>query len=84
MNNPMPTVPIAANGLEGWSSCHNAAVTYHDEFLCCKECYEEVDAIPIDGPAGVELGLVIAAVIDGTMTPDQGVAEQTRILGAPR
>lgn len=78
-----PQVPIGANGLEGWSSCCKAAVTYctdpqmeGGQTLCCKQCFEAVESVYLEGDVGVRLGEVVQSVIAGSLTADEGVAMQ--------
>ena len=78
----MPTVPIASNGLEGWTSCCEAAVTYSgDGYLCCKKCWSEVDTVSLPGEAGVELGKAISAAISDD-SYHEAILIQRRLLAA--
>jgi hypothetical protein len=82
MTTTTPTVPIGANGLEGWTSCCGACVTYSgDGILCCKACWEEVQPVePSDPRVRRELGEVVMAVCHGEMEPEEGVARQRALL----
>ena len=73
-------VPVGADGLEGWTSCCEASVTYHDSALCCKACWNTVEAVELGGEDGEKLSKIVADVIDGTITADQGVARQRDLL----
>ena len=75
-----PTVPVAANGLEGWTSCCDASVTFHDVTLCCKACWREVAPVTLDARTGRKLDAIVMAVIDGDMCPNDGVAAQKALL----
>lgn len=76
-----PTVPIAADGLEGWTSCCDACVTYSgDGVLCCKACWNEVDTVALDPANGAALSVIVTAVINGDITPDEGVRRQAALL----
>jgi hypothetical protein len=78
-----PTVPIATNGLEGWTSCCSAATTFSgDGAFCCKGCWEEVDPLALEGEKGAELGRVIDAVIREEISSDEGVRRQQKLLAA--
>jgi hypothetical protein len=68
------------DGLEGWTSCCEAAVTYSEDVLCCKGCWAEVTEIHLGFEAGRALTETVRAVIHGSMTPDEGVARQREIL----
>lgn len=76
----VPTVPIASNGLEGWTSCCAAAVTYSETALCCKACWNEVDTVRLEGDDGVALGVIVEAVIMGAISADEGVKRQQALL----
>jgi hypothetical protein len=80
------TVPVAADGLEGWTSCCEAAVTYSsalgDPVLVCKACWNPVEMIDLDDTAGEALSRIVRDVIDGTTTADEGVALQRALLAA--
>ena len=81
----IPSVPIGANGLEGWSSCCEASVTYHMEedgsaTLCCKSCWQEVMPVLVEGSAGERLGEVVRRVIDQEIEPEEGVRLQREVL----
>lgn len=76
-----PTVPIGANGLEGWTSCCDAGVTFSgDGALCCKRCWNEVQAVEPAPAARRELGEIIEAVIKGVLTSTEGVARQHALM----
>jgi hypothetical protein len=84
-NHHSPTVPVGIDGLEGWTSCCDAAVTYGEiyagEFaLCCKGCWSEVEIVTLDGDAATELSTIVRDVIDETITADEGVARQHALL----
>lgn len=74
------TVPVGADGLEGWSSCCEAAVTYSGAVLCCKECWEEVEMVDLPAEQGEALSEVVRAVIAQEITAAEGVARQRRLL----
>lgn len=74
------TVPVGATGLEGWTSCCNAAVTYFDSTLCCKACYEVVEALPLAGDAGVEMDAIVMEVIRAEITPEIAIERQNALL----
>lgn len=73
------TVPVAPSGLEGWTSCCKAAVTFHDETLICKACYEEVLQVPVDGELGRELDAIIGGIIRCEIAAVTGVERQTAL-----
>jgi hypothetical protein len=75
-----PTVPVGTDGLEGWTSCCEAAVTYHGITLICKKCYMPVAMLDIEGDRGDVLSQIVRDVIDGTITADEGVARQRALL----
>jgi hypothetical protein len=83
---PEPTVPIAANGLEGWTSCCWASVTFTgDGVLCCKGCWREVQPVEPEPAARRELGEIVMAVIEGRIAPSEGAARQRALdIGAAR
>jgi 2-oxoglutarate dehydrogenase complex dehydrogenase (E1) component-like enzyme len=85
-NTSTPTVPVAADGLEGWTSCCDAAVTYSsalgEPVLVCKACYREVETIDLDDTSGAALSRIVTDVIEGTTTADEGVALQRALLAA--
>lgn len=77
-----PTFPVASNGLEGWTSCCDAAVTFTgDGALVCKGCYHEAAGVPVGGEAGDALGEIIHAVLMGDVPCADGVARQRALLG---
>jgi len=78
-----PTVPLGSSGLEGWTSCCDAAVTYHDATLCCKGCWREVWPVSIDPERAESLDRIIRDVLEDRITAGEGVARQ-RLLLAPR
>lgn len=73
-------VPTAPSGLEGWTTCCAAAVTFSDVALCCKGCWAEVATVPLTGEAGAILDSAVAAVLTGALTPEQGIAAQRHAL----
>jgi hypothetical protein len=81
-NHHSPTVPVGIDGLEGWTSCCDAAVTYSGSALCCKGCWSEVETVTLDGDAATALTAIVRDVIDETITADEGVARQRALLGS--
>ena len=73
-------VPVGADGLEGWTSCCEASVTYSGSTLCCKACWNDVEMVQLEGKDAETLSRIVTEVIEGTITADQGVARQHDLL----
>ena len=81
MTTTTPTAPAGTTGLEGWTSCCNAAVTCVETgATVCKSCYREVALVDLDGDAGDRLDEIVHAVIRGEMTAEQGIEAQRNLL----
>lgn len=85
----IPTVPVGTDGLEGWTSCCGACVTFSiagggDPVLCCKSCWSEVERVYPQGAVGDALNAAVAGVIDEDLLPREGVARQRELIGWPR
>lgn len=80
MGTAMATVPVGSGGLEGWTSCCAAAVTYSETTLCCKGCWHEVEMVHLEGAEADALEQIVRDVITGAKTADEGVACQQAML----
>lgn len=77
------TVPVGTDGLEGWTSCCEASVTFSGEAtLCCKACWHEVLPVGLDGEQGDALSRIVRDVIGEAITADEGVAAQRHLLAS--
>lgn len=76
-----PTVTVAPSGLEGWTSCCDAAVSIGDEGYYCKACFELVEMEFVTGPDGEALGQILDDCITMKIDADEGVRRHHALLG---
>jgi hypothetical protein len=74
------TVPVGIDGLEGWTSCCAAAVTFSETTLCCKACWQEVEMVALGDEQGAALSQIVRDVITEKITASEGVKRQQALL----